>query len=50
MPDTVDELVTDLAWRARCDQMRAALCRTWLPVYGGSLRAGLMADRLGGAR
>lgn len=50
VPDTVDELVTDPAWQAPCDQVRAALHRTWLPVYGGHVRDALAAERLGDAR
>lgn len=42
MPDTVEELVTDPAWLATCDQVRAALHRKWLPSCRGARR-----DRLG---
>lgn len=50
VPDTVDELVTDPGWQAQCDQVRAALHRSSLPVYGGHVRDELAAKRLGGAR
>jgi hypothetical protein len=50
VPDTVDALVTDVGWQAQCDQVRVALHRTWLPVYGGQVRDALTARRLGGAR
>lgn len=50
MPDTVDEMVIDPGWQAQCDQVRAALHRTWLPVNGGYVRNELTAERLGGAR
>lgn len=50
VPDTADELVTDRGWRAQCDQVRAALHRTTLPVYGGSVDDELAAQRFGGAR
>lgn len=50
VPDTLDEVVTDVGWQAECDQVRAALRRTWLPVYGGHVCDELAAERLGGAR
>lgn len=39
VPNTVDELVTDPGWQARCDQVRAALFRTSLPTFPGTVRA-----------
>lgn len=50
MPDTVDELVTDVQWLATCDQVRAALRRVSLPVFGGSVTTELAAKRFGGVR
>jgi hypothetical protein len=50
VPDTVEELVTDPGWVARCDQVRAGLHRGWRPGWGGAVRVELGADRVGGAR
>jgi hypothetical protein len=50
VPDTVEELVTDPGWQARCDQVRAALHRGWQPGWGGAVRVRLGADQAGGAR
>lgn len=50
VPDTADELITDLRWQAACDQVRAALYREWLPACRGAWRDELLPVPLGGVR
>jgi hypothetical protein len=40
VPDTVDELVTDPGWQARCDQLWAVLHCTTLPAHPGTVFGG----------
>jgi hypothetical protein len=43
IPDTVDGVITDPSWIARCDQARSQLRRTTLWTYGDSTRAARMS-------
>lgn len=49
-PEKVNKGTVGVGWRLRRDMVRAALFRTSLPVYGGTVRSAITTGRTESAR